>query len=369
MTADRTLYLVTLAALVVASGVAVGLTDGGGGAPEPAGDGAFETTEAGVRYTVHPSELRQGCPAGMDCIPSIDDPRFVAADRATWLAAADLVIGVEIDGTARAYPLRILNVHEVVNDEVAGRPLAVTYCPLCRSGVVFSRAVGGRTLSFGVSGKLLDANLVLYDRQTETYWSQIEGEAIVGPLVPTRLELVPSAITTWDEWRRGHPETTVLSRETGIYPRATYASNPYAGYAESDRVGFGVDEVDDRLPPKALVYGVAAGGAAVAYPAAALADGAVVNDRVGEVPVLVVTHPADGGVRAFVRRAEGETLTFEATAEALVDDEGHRWTYDGEALSGPHEGTRLERIQPHGFYWFAWSEFHPETEVYRPAAG
>lgn len=367
MTTERTVYAATLAVLVVASGLALALPSPGGPAlPQPAA-GDYGTTADGTRYTVHPSTLRQGCPAGMDCIPSIDDPQFQTAAQATWLSPEDRVIGVEIDGEARAYPLRILTVHEVVNDRLAGRPIAVTYCPLCRSGLVFSRRVRGGTLTFGVSGKLLEANLVLYDRGTETYWSQIRGEAIVGPLVPTTLTLLPSTITTWADWQRGHPDTLVLSRDTGVYPKATYASDPYAGYANSSRVGFGVGPVDDRLPPKALVYGVTVGGASVAYPEETVRPADVINHAVGGVPVLVVEDPRDGGVTAFVRRVDNETLTFHAGDDALVDGHGHRWSYDGEALEGSHEGEHLDRLQPRGFYWFAWSKFHPETGVYDPS--
>lgn len=365
MTAGRTLYAATLVLLLVTSGLAVGL-QGAAAGPEPpaAAEGEFMTTADGTRYTVDPDRLRQGCPGGLDCIPSIDDPRFQSADEADWLEPSDQVIGVEIDGEARAYPLRILNVHEIVNDRLAGEPIAVTYCPLCRSGLVFSRQVGGQTLSFGVSGKLLEANLVMYDRPTETYWSQIDGEAVVGPLVPTRLTLHPSTITTWAEWRRGHPDTAVLSRNTGIYPKATYSSNPYADYENSSSVGFGVGPVDDRLPPKELVFGLAVGESSVAYPEETVKAAGVINDEVGDLPVLVVRNPADGRVAAFDRRVDNETLQFSAGEDALVDQHGHRWSYDGEALDGPREGERLDRLGTHGMFWFAWSRFHPETAVY-----
>lgn len=367
MTTGRTLYAGTLIALIVLTGIAVGLQPSPNG-PAPPDDGGFETTSDGVRYTVDPDRLRQGCPGGMDCIPSIDEPTFQSADQASaWLAAEDMVIGIEIDGEARAYPLRILNVHEVVNDRLGGHPIAVTYCPLCRSGLVFSRSVRGETLTFGVSGQLLEANLVLYDRQTETYWSQIQGEAIVGPLVPTSLTLRPSTITTWADWRRGHPETEVLSRDTGIYPKATYAANPYADYANSSGVGFGVGPVDDRLEPKTLVYGLTVGGSSVAYPEDTVRQAEVINDEVGSVPVVVWEDPRDGGVRAFIRRSGNDTLTFRATEDALVDGQGHRWTFDGAAVAGPHAGEELDRLEPRGFFWFAWSRFHPETAVYQPS--
>lgn len=365
---ERRLYVGTLLVLLVASGLAVAVTPGPTGHAAVANDsGDFETTADGVRYTIHPSELEQGCPGGKDCIPSIDDPRFQSADGAAWLSPNDTVIGVEVDGESKAYPLRILNVHEIVNDELAGRPIAVTYCPLCRSGLVFSRSVAGTRLTFGVSGKLIDANLVMYDRQTETYWSQLEGQAVVGTLVPTELEPLPSSITTWREWRRAHPETRVLSRDTGIYPAYTYDSNPYAGYENSNRVGPGVDRVDDRLPQKEIIYGVTVGETSRAYPQSVVDERDSINDEVAGVPILVVEDQRDGGIDVFARRQGNETLAFSVSNGTLVDDRGNQWSFDGEALEGPHEGARLERLSSHGFYWFAWSSFHPDTEVYEPS--
>lgn len=367
---ERTLYLATVVLLVVAStvGVAFGGATGGEAPAAPAApasaEAEFEVTDDGARYTVHPSRLQQGCPGGTDCIPSIDNPSFQSADAAGWLSQDDRVIGVEINGEARAYPLRILNVHEIVNDEIGGRPVAVTYCPLCRSGLVFDRRVSGETLTFGVSGKLLNANLVMYDRQTETYWSQLNGTAIVGSLVPRQLTLLPSSITTWREWREAHPDTRVLSRDTGIYPKATYGSNPYAGYAESDRVGFGVDSVDERLDPKTIVYGVTVGNSSRAYPESAIEEEDVVNDVVGGVPVLIVEDQEDGGISVFVREVDNESLRFTIEDGTLVDAAGGHWSFDGEAQTGPHKGRQLDQLNSHGIFWFAWSEFHPETEVY-----
>jgi hypothetical protein len=228
---------------------------------------------------------------------------------------------------------------------------------------VFSRRVDNATLSFGVSGKLLDANLVMYDRQTETYWSQLSGNAIVGPQVPRSLDILPSSITTWEEWKENHPETDVLSRNTGIYPTSTYGSSPYSGYANSSRVGFGVGEVDDRLPTKEVVYGVTVGADSRAYPESTVRGQDVVNDEVGGVPVLVVEAP-DGTFRVFVRETEAGTRRFSAGDGVLVDDRGARWSYSGEALDGPQAGTQLDQRTTHGVYWFAWSKFNPETAVY-----
>ncbi|MDY6761567.1 MAG: DUF3179 domain-containing protein [Candidatus Nanohaloarchaea archaeon] len=330
---------------------------------QPVSGEEYNVTDDGTKYTVHPSELVQGCP-GMDCIPSIDNPKFQRAAEATWLDSSDLVIGVEVDGEAKAYPFRILNVHEIVNDEVGGEPVAVTYCPLCRSGLVYSRVVDNRTLEFGVSGKLWNANLVMYDRQTETYWSQIQGKAIVGPLVPEELDLVHSVITDWESWQDSHPDTRVLSRDTGIYSPRRYGSNPYTGFQSSGRVGFGVDNVDDRLHPKELVYGVAIGRDATAYIADEIRNRDVINDRVGNVPVLVVEDQDSGGIRVFAREIDNETLEFHLDNGTLVDQDGNVWSFTGTAQEGPHQGETLEQLNSHGFFWFAWSIFHPETNIY-----
>lgn len=367
MTSGRTAFVGTLLALTVVSGLVIAVVSPATETPAAPGNSTdVQTTSEGVRYTTHPSELRQGCPGGKDCIPSVDDPQFQSADSARWLRPNDTVIGVEIDGETKAYPLRILNVHEIVNDDLAGRPIAVTYCPLCRSGLVFSRQAAGTELEFGVSGQLHKANLVMYDRQTATYWSQVEGRAIVGPLVPTTLSPIPSSITTWRQWRQAHEDTRVLSRDTGVYPAETYETNPYAGYQNNSRVGPGVERVDDRLPPKEVVHGVTVGESAKAYPEEVVTDRDVVNDEVGGVPVVVIEDQRDGGVDVFVRRVGDETLAFSLSDDALVDGEGNRWSFDGEAQAGPHRVEQLERLSSHGFFWFAWSSFHPETDVYRP---
>jgi len=326
-------------------------------------DGAYNLTEDGTKYIVHPDDLVQGCP-GMDCIPSIDNPKFNAAEESTWLADSDLILGVEINGEAKAYPFRILNVHEIVNDRLVGEPIAATYCPLCRSGFVYSRQVGNRTLEFGVSGRLLNANLVMYDRQTDTFWSQIEGKAIVGPLVPQELRLTTSTVTEWEKWKQSHPNTKVLSRDTGIYPKSSYGDSPYEGFESSSRVGFGVDNVDDRLQSKTIVYGITIGNASKAYSEDVVSKVDVVNDVVNGEPVLVVEDQEEGGIDIFSRQLNNTTLRFRLEGGEIVDQDGNRWSFDGVAQEGALRGERLARLPTHGVYWFAWSQFHPGTTVY-----
>lgn len=318
-----------------------------------------EKTEDGTKYTVHPDRLVTGCP-GKDCIPSIDDPGFESGNPG-WLEPDERVIGLEINGDARAYPLKILSKHEIVNDQVGGEPVAVTYCPLCRSGVAYSREVNGETLEFGVSGKLLDANLVMYDRSSETYWNQISGEAIVGPRVPQKLELKFSSITSWRDWKEGHPGTKVLSRDTGIYPVSTYSDDPYEGYSQSERVGFGVENVDDRLPAKKLVYGVKIGNESKAYTREAIRDRKIIGDEVGAKPVVIFERPDDGAITALVNQQNGEKLNLDLKQGSLEDSEERSWSFEGQQIGG---NASLEKLNPRGFYWFAWSKFNPETKLY-----
>lgn len=318
-------------------------------------------TEDGLKYTVHPDKLQRGCPS-KDCIPSIDDPSFISAEEADWMNPGDRIIGLEINGDSRAYPLRILNVHEIVNDRVGGEPIVVTYCPLCRSGVTYSREVGGEELDFGVSGLLLNANLVMYDRETETYWSQIEGEAIIGPRTPQKLDLKFSSIMNWSKWKKGHPETKVLSRDTGIYSESRYDSNPYAGFEKSERVGFGVEDVDERLPSKEIVFGIVAGEQAKAYTEETIREKRLIQDEVGGEPVAILESSKDGSIVAFIRGDNGDTIELSLEKDGLRDSQGRLWNFDGQQVDGAGE---MERLNPRGFFWFAWSKFHPDTKVYK----
>ncbi|TFH23767.1 MAG: DUF3179 domain-containing protein, partial [Myxococcales bacterium] len=199
-----------------------------------------------------------------DGIPALLKPTFVAADDASFIRGEDVVVGLEIDGHARAYPLKILNWHEIVNDELGDLPVAVTYCPLTGSAVVFDRRVNGKPLSFGVSGRLYQSNVLMYDHQSDGLWSQLAGAAVTGKRTGTQLDNIPAQVTTWRRWREDHPDTSVLSPDTDH--SRDYDRNPYAGYEASPSVMFPVEQHDDRLPTKARVLGVVLDGQARAYP-------------------------------------------------------------------------------------------------------
>lgn len=355
----KTLFLSSVILLVVVLGGALLIDRSGIQNPENLEVNSSEkvnTTTDGTKYTIHPDKLRQGCPS-KDCIPSIDNPNYIDAENADWMNPGDRVIGVKGETESLAFPLKILSRHEIVNTEIDGEPIVVTYCPLCRSGVTYSRKVNGETLEFGVSGKLYNANLIMYDRSTESYWSQIRGEAVIGQRVPQKLELRFSSISNWSEWRKGHPETRVLSRNTGIYPASTYEGSPYEGYKNSDRVGFGVEDVDDRLEPKRTVFGISLNGSSKAYPEDVIRQEDLIQDSIGGVPVVVLENPSDGTIEAFVRRSNEKTLNLSLEGSELVSSEGESWDLAKDEIG-------LEKISTKGFFWFAWSKFHPDTKVY-----
>ncbi|MGE8452517.1 MAG: DUF3179 domain-containing protein [Pseudomonadales bacterium] len=215
-----------------------------------------------------------------DGIPALIAPRFVTASEATFLRSDDRVLGVLLNGVAKAYPERILIWHEIVNDEFNGEPLVVSFCPLCGTGAAHSASVDGKRLTFGVSGLLYNSNLLLYDKQTQSLWSQMLGKAISGPLKGAALKDFPITHTTWQAWQKEHPRTVVLSSHTGY--QLGYGINPYSDYLTNAVVMFRVRQESHRFHPKEWVLGVEANGTYKAYPFTELANaGNVVRDRVG----------------------------------------------------------------------------------------
>jgi hypothetical protein len=321
---------------------------------------------------------------GQDDIPAITEPAFAADwagltvpedstyDGGPLLPADSPVIGVERDGRARAYPLRILDWHEVVNDGFAG-PLLVTYCPLCGSGVTAERRVAGQPTIFGVSGRLWRNDLVLYDRRTESLWSQLLAAAIRGPRAGEQLTLVPSSLTTWGEWRESHPDTQVLlpppESNTVRGPDATYDYfSPKYLRTDEQLIGYpGAEGEPEPGQPaeRRFVVGIGADGVARAYPVDAVRAAGVVNDRVGDLPVVVTVTPGDSLV-AYDRRVDDQVLDFAAADPAHLRAGGSRWERtSGRAVDGPFAGRRLARatdLPP--MFWKGWRNFHPETTVY-----
>jgi len=315
-----------------------------------------------------------------DGIPSVDEPQFVDSEDAdAWLDPKEPVIALEINGDARAYPLQILIYHEIVNDEVGGHPVSVTFCPLCNASIVFDRQVDGRVLDFGTTGKLRKSDLVMYDRQTESWWQQITGRAIVGNLAGTVLEKLPANIVAYRDFKAAYPDGVVLSRDTGY--RRPYGRNPYRGYDNVDSQPFLMtDPVDPRLPPMERVLNVTIDGTHVLYPFSRLEEEPVINDRIGDVPVVVLSREGTLSVldaenisesrtvasgAAYERRAGGRVLTFAVRDGRLVDEQtGSEWDLFGRAVRGPLQGERLQLLQGGEHFAFAWLAFNPDSRIY-----
>ncbi len=337
------------------------------------------------RATIDLSELKIGIPTvdPRDRIRPIDDPSYEQiAGGDEWLIGREIGIQIELDDGARFFPLRILTAHEVVNDEAAGVAFAVTYCPLCNTAVAFNRVVDGDVLRFGVSGLLRKSDLVMWDDRTQSLWQQITGEGIVGTYAGVQLELIPSAIVTWDDFKERHPDGVTLSQDTGF--GFNYGSNGYVGY--SNRAApfdsFFDDPLDDRFPALERVVGVRVGDAAKAYPFSVIAGERSVNDVVEGLPIavwwgdsgaadnfsgqFVGEGEAIGTGIAFVRTVDDVVLTFSpAGPDTFTDAEtSSTWTLLGEAIDGPLTGTRLEMALHQNEFWFAWAAFNAGSPVF-----
>lgn len=312
--------------------------------------GAFE------RMRIRFEEIVWGGVA-VDGIPALDFPRMLPAARADYLEDDDLVFGLEIAGDVRAYPLRIMGWHEMLNDVVGGVPVALAYCTLCGAGILFETRLPPRPAPFvfASSGLLYRSNKLMFDRQTSSLWNQFTGEPVAGPLATSglRLPIRPLAIAAWADWRARHPESTVLSLETGH--RRDYGSGVvYRDYFASPDLMFPAAVGDERrLRRKDYVFGLRGLAAARAWPLGAFEGGRVINDRLGEVDIVLVGDAATRTVRAYERGGR----RFEAAGEPThLAGPGGAWTVGEAALLGP-AGERLARLPGHVAYWFAWDGY------------
>lgn len=385
-----------LVAFAIAASVAAGCAGGSvsphaaatpatPGAPSRIEASSFDALAGGwrtdfTRASVPGREFQSGGP-GKDGIPAIDHPQFIPVADATFLDDREPVLALVVNGDARAYPVQILIWHELANDVVGGEPVAVSYCPLCNSSVVFKRNVQGQVYDFGVSGLLRNSDLVMYDRQSESWWQQITGEALVGALVGTRLEAVPSSTISFGDFRAAYPGGNVLSRDTGFH--RDYGRNPYQSYDDNDSEPFLFNgRLDARLAPVDRVVTVEFGAESAAYPFSRLIDHPVVNDVVGHQPIAVfyrkgTLSPLDhssirdskevGAGVVFGRSLDGRVLTFELNGDAFRDREtGSTWDVTGVARSGTLAGRSLPAVVHGNHFWFAWAAFKPETRIWQP---
>ena len=315
----------------------------------------------GQKHIVPLDKIKGGGPP-KDGIPSIDNPKFVPVSESQFVPDTTFVIGLDINGEKRAYPLFIMVWHEIVNDSVGGVPVAVTYCPLCFTNQVFERVIDGKEVEFGTSGKLYNSNLVMYDRLTDSYWSQALGVAITGELTGYELKRIPFDVISWADWKTLHPDTLVLTTETGHI--RSYGVDPYGDYYTDPRILFPVDHKDDRMHPKEIILGFYEEEVYKAYKQEDVESAIVINDKINTQPMMLVSL-FSGDSRAFDRTVDGKVLTFDFVDDVIIDLESKsEWNYDGVAISGSMEGIQLVRLPFNPGFWFEWIAFHPDTEVY-----
>ncbi|MGE4609535.1 MAG: DUF3179 domain-containing protein [Myxococcota bacterium] len=335
----------------------------------------------GVATAIRIEEIVWGGVA-FDGIPALDQPKFIDAGRADYLEPDEPVFGIEINGDARAYPLRILDWHELANDVVGGTPISLAYCTLCGSGIAYAgRVSDGTVYEFGSSGLLMRSNKLMYDRQTHTLWNQFTGRPVVGELVERniRLDRVPIVVARWKDWKAAHPATRVLDIATG-YDRDYSLGAAYAGYFATPELMFPVRQRSSLLAAKARVFGVEINGVPKAYTLDDLVEAQVTNDRVAMTNIVLVA--TQGTIRVEGRsvrtgpatyRAGGEVRAYDRGARqfgpgpdprTVTDADGGSWRVTEDALEGPG-GERLPRIAGSLAYWFGWNAFYPEARLYQ----
>jgi hypothetical protein len=286
----------------------------------------------GVRHSVPLEEILEGIPGSpKDQIPPIDDPKFTSVNEANeWLEDENPGIAVSVGNTDRFYPYRILVWHEIVNETIEGERVLVTYCPLCFSGVVYDPIVEGERVEFGTSGSLWNSNLVMYDRKTDSLWSQVLGEAIVGKMTGTKLKILPSDLVRFGEWKAQHPSGEVLSRDIDVFPPRDYNRDPYGNYYTEEDVFFPVNAESDRLKRKDFILGIVIDGKAKAYFPEAIKGKGEIEDIFQGKAITARYEEALGAVRIFEKKADGTE----------------------------------ERINTITSFWFAWVAAYPDTELY-----
>ena len=305
---------------------------------------------------------------GKDGIPSIDNPQFSLVSEVDFLENRDLVIAVKVDDDIKIYPHPILDWHEIVNDEVGGKPLAITYCPLTGTGIAWERDLGnGEVTTFGVSGLLYNTNLIPYDRTSDSNWSQMQLQAVNGQRAGQRIQTYPVVETSWQTAKGLYPEAMVLNTNTSF--SRDYDRYPYGDYrTNDDLLLFPIDNVDERLPAKDRGLGILINGETKFYPLTLFNTNSVILDQFAGKDLLLLGNQNDNYVVAFEQQLpDGTTITPIATPITsdgmMVDTEGNVWNLFGEAVSGPRTGSQLQQVESYIGFWFAWATFYPDIEI------
>ncbi len=346
--------------------------------------GGWATDFSKVDPDVDLTQFLGGGP-GKDGIPAINDPVFESIESAReWIDGQAPVIALELNGEAKAYPMAVMTWHEIANDTIGGEPVVVTFCPLCNTALVFKATVDGALSDFGTSGNLYFSNLVMYDRQTESWWQQATGQAVIGEKVGTQLEFLPAQIVSLDQFATDHPEGTVLSRDTGF--SREYGRNPYPGYDRADESPFLFSgTADGRIAPKERVATTGTGDQAIAFAYPELSGVGVATAEIDGEPIVVFWAPGTrsalgdrsindsddvGTTGIYSPVVNGRELTFvrdgDRSAPITDRETGSTWSVTGLATDGDLAGTQLERLVSADHLWFSWAAFNPDTRIWEP---
>lgn len=305
--------------------------------------------------------VESGCER-LDCIRSIDNPKFVSVTAADeFISDEDLVIGLKIGNTVRCYPHNILNWHEIVNDGMEGKQFAINYCPLTGSGMAWNRNINGKLTDFGVSGLLYNSNVIPYDRTTRSAWSQMKQECVNGELMNSLAESFQTIETTWRTWKKLYPDSKVVGTETGM--QRNYSEYPYGDYMENKEIYFDVDFENDTLHPKERLYGVINNDQAKCYRFTNFKSGVrIIYDTVFEKNIIVVGSAPDNFITAFENPEQRKFFPVTNQLPGLFKDEQNN-IFDafGFCLSGDKTGERLTPMNGFMAYWFGWYAFYPEV--------
>ncbi len=326
---------------------------------------SLPSSTAGGDWLIPADQVFDGGP-GQDGIPALTNPEFGDAGSAGYLGDADLVIGVKVANDIKAFPHPILDWHEIINDDVNGIKMAITYCPLTGSGIAWSRIVNQTETTFGVSGLLYNTNLIPYDRLTSSRWSQMKLQSVNGELKGTFIKTYKIVETTWKTWRSMYPATKVVTTNTG-YSRS-YGVYPYGDYkTNNSSLLFPVNNKDTRLPQKERVLGVLVNGAAKAYKIGSFGKLDIISDNVGGENIVVAGSSTDNFIVAYNRSVSGTTLEFTPLTGQLPlimkDNLGNKYDIFGVAIEGPNVGAELRQTTSYIAYWFAWAAFYPKTDL------
>jgi len=325
-----------------------------------------DNADVSGEWLIPKEEVFDGGP-GRDGIPSVDNPQFTNVGGSSYLLDNDLVIGINIGGVLRAYPHPILDWHEIVNDEINGKKLAITYCPLTGSAIAWNRQGTVSNSTFGVSGLLYNSNLIPFDRGSKSNWSQMRLQCVNGQLIGNEIETSKIIETTYKTWREMYPSSKILSTNTGFGRQ--YGNYPYGGYRTNNDLIFPVSLEDNRLHKKVRVLGLIAGGQTMAFVINSFsADVSVKNIAFGGEEFVVIGSSGKNYAAAYKRKLnDGTTLEFAITQGELplvmMDNEGTKWDIFGEAIEGPRAGESLKQAKAFIAYWFGWAAFYPNTLI------